>query len=141
VELLDGVLRWVQDAGIVGELGFGGQQPAVLERLAAVSLIVFPYLLLRFLGTFEPLPARWRRAVEVAVVLQTLGGIVLPLEPRADGSLPPGLPRVDGGRRRHPRHASWRRPRRGCSSSGSSHRPRSGAGGATPRNDSCSTRP
>jgi signal transduction histidine kinase len=128
VELLDGVLRWVQDAafltvaiwalvrgardegpqrrwlaatfgmlgltvllGIVGELGFGGQPPAVLERLAVVTLIVFPYLLLRFLGTFEPLPARWRRAVEVAVVLQALGGIVLPLEPRVDGSLPPGL--------------------------------------------------
>jgi signal transduction histidine kinase len=128
VELLDGVLRWVQDAafltvaswalvrgwrdgddqsrwlaatfgvfgasvllGIVGELGFGGQPPAALTRLSVAALVAFPALLLRFHGTFEPVPPRLRRTVELAVALQVVAGLVVPLVPRADGSLPLAL--------------------------------------------------
>jgi signal transduction histidine kinase len=128
VELLDGVLRWVQDVafltvagwalargwrdgeeqsrwlaatfgvlgfsvllGLVGGLVFGGQQPTVLARLSVTGLVAFPYLLLRFLGTFEPVPARFRRVIEVVVLLQLAMGLVVPLDPRADGSLPPAL--------------------------------------------------
>lgn len=42
-----------------------GQPPAVVTGISLGLLAAFPYLLLRFLGSFEPLSARRRRVVEV----------------------------------------------------------------------------
>jgi signal transduction histidine kinase len=74
---------------IVGELVADGL-PAWLGRASIAVLVLFPYLLLRFLDTFEVVRTGWRRLAGAAVAAQALAALVVPL-PDADAGAT-GLP-------------------------------------------------
>lgn len=77
-----GALAVVVSGGIVTELMWGpdpADTPALVGRLLSVGIAVFPYLLLRFLDSFQRVPAWFRRAAEVVVVVTALCSLLLPL--------------------------------------------------------------
>jgi signal transduction histidine kinase len=57
-----------------------------LSRLSIAVLVLFPYLLLRFLDTFEPVGTRWRRGVGAAVAAQVLAALVVPFPDAVTGA-------------------------------------------------------
>lgn len=56
----------------------GQDGPVLVRKLSLVLLTVFPYLLLRFLDSFEPVPRRLRRALGVWTLAVVLWGLALP---------------------------------------------------------------
>jgi signal transduction histidine kinase len=60
-----------------------------IQRAIIAVLVLFPYLLLRFLATFEPLPRRWTRAAGWAVGGLAVAALLLPDLPNAE---PPSGP-------------------------------------------------
>jgi signal transduction histidine kinase len=72
--------------GALSQLVFAGEPPTWLQRVSIVVLLSFPYLLVRFLGTFEPVPSALRRTLGWVVVAQAVAGVVVPLDAgEADG--------------------------------------------------------
>lgn len=55
-----------------------GEVPSLVSDLSAVTLVLFPYLLLRFADSFEPVGRGVRRIVGAGVLLQLLTFPVLP---------------------------------------------------------------
>lgn len=55
-----------------------GDAPAVATKLLVALLVACPYLLLRFLDSFEPVPPRLRRVLGVGTLVAVLWGIAIP---------------------------------------------------------------
>ncbi len=55
-----------------------GDTPAVVTTVLIALLVAFPYLLLRFLDSFERVPPRLRRVLGVATLVAVVWGAFLP---------------------------------------------------------------
>jgi len=62
----------------VGRIFEDGDAPAVVTAVLIALLVAFPYLLLRFLDSFERVPPRLRRVLGVATLATAVWGAFLP---------------------------------------------------------------
>jgi signal transduction histidine kinase len=74
--------------GALSQLAFAGEPPSWLQRVSVVVLLSFPYLLVRFLGTFEPVPSAAQRTLGWVVLAQVVAGAVVPLDAEEVGAMP-----------------------------------------------------
>ena len=89
--------RWVALAfgAVAASLGafvlpehLGWDLPGPLSRSMIVLLLSFPYLLLRFTGSFTPLPRRWEALSAIGLALIVLVTLPLPVIPEPGAELP-----------------------------------------------------
>lgn len=66
----------------------GWDLPSALSRSMIVLLLSFPYLLLRFTGSFTPLPRRWEALSAVGLGVIVLVTVPLPVIPEPGADLP-----------------------------------------------------
>ncbi|MEO2108723.1 MAG: HAMP domain-containing sensor histidine kinase [Actinomycetota bacterium] len=66
----------------------GWDLPSALSRTMIVLLLSFPYLLLRFTGSFTPLPRRWEALSAVGLGVIVLVTVPLPVIPEPGADLP-----------------------------------------------------
>jgi signal transduction histidine kinase len=77
--------------GSLSELIYVGDPPSLLQRASIIALLTFPYLLVRFLDTFDPVPAVARSALGWVVVAQFVAAAFVPLGSGGDEVMPPAM--------------------------------------------------